>query len=122
MEDKNIQNIAHNLQKVIEEIDNIKQYIKEETVNIPFSIDIGAARDKSQSQGRIQYLLSHLYLQIDKKASKGLYEHKEVFKALEEPSITQADLIASEIESKGFKITLDSIEDNKVKEIHIDWS
>lgn len=36
--------------------------------------------------------------------------------------VNQADLIASEIESKGFKITLDSIEDNKVKEIHIDWS
>ena len=122
MKDKNIQIIAHNLQKAIEEIDNIKQYIEEEATNVPFSIDIGAARDKSQSQGRIEYLLSHLYLQIDKKASKGLYEHKEVFKPLEEPSITQADLIAGEIESKGFKVTLDSIENNKVKEIHIEWS
>ena len=122
MEDKNIQIIAHNLQRVIEEIDNIKQNIEENTAADSFSIDANTASKKSHAQSRIKYLLNYLYIAIDKKASKGLYEHKEVFKPLEEPSISQADLIAVELELKGFKVTLDSIENNKVREIHIEWS
>lgn len=120
MEDKNIQNIAHNLQKVIEEIDNIKQYIEENRVSSSF--DANAASKKSHAQSRIEYLLNYLCIAIDKKASQGLFEHKETFKCTEEPTISQADLLAIDLELKGFRVTLDSIEDNKVKEIHIDWS
>ena len=122
MQDKNIQIIAHNLQRVIEEIDNIKQYIEENTVADSFSIDANTASEKSRAQSRIEYLLNYLYIAIDKKASQGLFEHKETFNCTEEPTISQADLLAIDLELKGFRVTLDSVEDNKVKEIHIEWS